>query len=165
MIYEYKALSKLEPDFWLELESSYIDRIGHRKSLFAEHGKLILDYLPGSELACKELMEMCLVFLCARYPHYFSLSPDQSTFYNGILRTSTRLTKGDLHPLHVLLENIPEDFALMIRNPDDGLYYFQAGVICSALGWHLGMKIGRPLHEVHGNVPEYHHKMRFSMDR
>ncbi|KAI9885178.1 MAG: Vacuolar protein sorting-associated protein 17 [Watsoniomyces obsoletus] len=159
------SLSKLEPDFWIELERSYIERIRHRKALFAEHGKLILDYLPGSEQACKELMEMSLIFLCVRYPQYFSISADQSTFHNEILHTSTSLNDGSNHPLHILLENIPEDFALMIRNPKDGLYYFQAGVICSALGWHLGMKIGRPLHEVHGNVPDYDSKMRFSMDR
>ena len=157
------ALTKLEPDWWLELEQTYVARIRERMTLFAENGRAVLDYLPGSELACKELMEMCLQFICARYPHYFSLSQDKQVFYNEILKTETRLK--ELHPLHVLLRNVPEDFAIMLRNPDDGCYYFRAGVLCSALGWDVSTKIGLALHQIHEPVPDYKEKMRFSMDR
>lgn len=132
-------------------------------SLFDRHGPAVLDYLPGSELACKELMEMCLQFLCTRYPHYFSLSSDQTVFHNGILKTETQLK--EMHPLHVLLRNVPEDFAVMLRNPEDGHYYFRAGVICSSLGWNVGTKIGLRLSEIHNPIPDYREKMQFSMDR
>ena len=67
------ALTKLETDWWIELENTYIQRIAQRKDLYAKHGDAVLGWLPGSELACKELMEMVLQFICARYPHYFSL--------------------------------------------------------------------------------------------
>ena len=160
------ALTKLENDWWLELESTYIARISQRRNLFAKHGEMVLAYLPGSELACKELMEMALQFLCARYPQYFSMTKYSSRghiFHNKLLKTHTVI--DSMHPLHVLLENVPEDFACMLRNPDDGYYYLRAGIICSALGWNLGMKIGLQLKEVHGPVPDYKEKMEFSMDR
>ncbi|KAI9825098.1 MAG: hypothetical protein M1832_001418 [Thelocarpon impressellum] len=157
------SLTKLEPDWWLELEKDYASRIRQRQALVAEHGTAVLNYLPGSELACKELMEMCLQFLCARYPHYFSLSADKTTFRNGILQNETRLKEK--HPLLVLLDNVPEDFALMFRDPDDGFYYFRAGVICSALGWNVETKLGLQLHQIHAPIPDYKEKMRFSMDR
>lgn len=160
------ALTKLETDWWLELDKSYVDRIAERKRLFAEHGKLVLDYLPGSELACKEIMEMALQFVVARYPQYFSLSREPSQgyiFHNGPLKTATVI--NSMHPLHVLLENIPEDFAVMLRNPEDGFYYFRAGVICSSLGWNVGTKIGLQLKEIHSPIPDYKEKMEFSMDR
>ena len=42
-----------------------------REEIFKQEGDGVLQMLPGSEIACKELMEMCLEFLAARYPQYF----------------------------------------------------------------------------------------------
>ncbi len=55
----------METEWWLELENSYTERIAERKGLFDKYGKLVLNYLPGSELGCKEIMEHALQFLCA----------------------------------------------------------------------------------------------------
>lgn len=153
----------MQSDWWLELERTYKERIAQRQELYRTHGKAVLQWLPGSELACKELMEMCLQFLCARYPQHFTLSQDKTEFKNGLLRTVTKVREK--HPLLVLLDNVPEDFAVVLRNPDTGRYHFRAGVICSALGWNVDAKIGMELHEIHGPVPDYQEKMRFSMDR
>lgn len=147
----------------MEIENTYKARVKERQALFKEHGAHVLDYLPGSELACKELMEMCLQFYCARYPTHFSLSEDQKTFHNRILETQTDLKS--MHPLHVLLNNVPEDFAIVLRNEQDGLYYFRAGMVCSSLGWNVGTKIGMGLREIHKPIPDYKEKMAFSMDR
>jgi Protein of unknown function (DUF3445) len=108
-------------------------------------------------------MEIALQFLCARYPQYFSLSEDKKTFNNEIL--GTRQAVNEKHPLLVMLDNIPEDFAIMLRNPDTGYYHFRAGMICSALGWNVGTKIGLQLHQIHAPIPDYKEKMQFSMDR
>ena len=157
------ALTKLEPDWWLELENTYVSRIQERKDLFEKHGDAVLQYLPGSELACKEIMEMALQFYCARYPAHFSLSTDKTVFHNNILKKDTVIKS--MHPLHVLLNNVPEDFAIMLRNEEDGMYYFRAGVICSSLGWNVGTKIGLQLKDIHKAIPDYKEKMSFSMDR
>lgn len=157
------ALTKLETDWWLELENTYKDRITQRKELYAQHGKSVVQWLPGSELACKELMEMILQFLCARYPQYFVLSSDDQVFENKIL--GTKQVIKEKHPLLVLLDNVPEDFALMLRNPETGYYHFRAGMICSALGWSVDTKMGMQLHEIHAPIPDYKEKMQFSMDR
>lgn len=153
----------MESDWWLELENTYATRIAQRQELVRKYGDMVLQSLPGSELATKELMEMCLQFLCARYPHYFRLNMDTNTFYNDILHTESRLKDED--PLHVLLNNVPEDFACMLREPETGQYTFRAGIICSSLGWNVGSKIGLKLHEIHSPIPDYKEKMQFSMDR
>ena len=166
-----KALSKLDPSYWVELESSYARRIAQRKQLYEEHQEHVLQCLPGAELGCKELMEMAVQFICARYPMYFDIAlesgpmplAERRILHNKILNTETDLT--NTHPLIILLHNIPEDFALMQRNPDDGLYYLRAGVVCSALGWSIGTKMGKPLAGVHEPVPDFKEKMQFSMDR
>lgn len=157
------ALSKLEPDWWIELESTYKAGIAERKELYAKHGKDILQWLPGSELACKEVMEMTLQFLCARYPQYFSLSDDDQRLENKILGTVSVIK--DHHPLLILLDNVPEDFVIMSRNPETGLYHFRAGVICSGQGFNVDTAIGKRLHEIHVSVPDYKNKMQMSMDR
>jgi hypothetical protein len=157
------ALTKMEPDWWLEIENTYTDRMRERSQLLAEHGNAVLQALPGSELACKELMEMVLQFLCARYPHYFALDATKTLFHNAILGTDTDLKQTS--PLHVLFQNIPEDFAIMMRDDKTGKYIFRAGIICSALGWNVGTKMGLHLNEIHAPVPDYKEKMQFSMDR
>jgi hypothetical protein len=153
----------MEPDWWLELENTYEDRMKQRAQLLIDYGSAVLQALPGSELACKELMEMVLQFLCVRYPHYFSLNSSKTVFHNAILQTQTDLEKTQ--PLHVIFQNIPEDFAIMLRDERTGLYIFRAGIICSSLGWSLASKIGLPLHEIHAPIPDYKAKMQFSMDR
>ncbi|KAE8364566.1 hypothetical protein BDV27DRAFT_112469 [Aspergillus caelatus] len=156
------SLTKLETDWWIELENTYKQRIAQRKDLYARHGDAVLGWLPGSELACKELMEMVLQFICARYPQYFSLV-DSRILQNRILGVEQDIRSK--HPLEVLLDNVPEDFGLMLRDDTTGNYFLRAGVICSALGWNVGTKIGLQLHHIHGSVPDYREKMQFSMDR
>ena len=153
----------MENDWWIELEKTYKQRIQERKALYEKHNKLVLQSLPGSELACKELMEMVLQFMCARYPQYFELGDDRKTFTNRILGTVQDVSAKA--PLLVLLENVPEDFGIMLRNPETGYYNFRAGLICSALGWNVDTKIGMQLHEIHKPIPDYKEKMQFSMDR
>lgn len=143
-----------------------MDRIRERRGLFEKHGKLVLNYLPGSELGCKETMEHALQFLCARYPQYFLLTKDEKDrwiFQNKILGEHTVIE--DVHPLRVLLNHVPEDFAVMVRNPDDGKYYFRAGLLCSSLGWNVDTKLGMQLKDIHAPIPDYKERMEFSMDR
>lgn len=106
---------------------------------------------------------MCLQFLCARYPSYFSIDKQTMLFSNGILNTNTNLK--EVAPLEVLLNNVPEDFAIVLRDPETGYYSFRAGVVCSSIGWTVGTKIGKTLKEIHVPVPDYKEKMEFSMDR
>jgi hypothetical protein len=63
------------------------------------------------------------------------------------------------------LENVPEDFLITQKDEKTGLYAMRAGIACSALGWNIEVKMGKPLHEIHDVVPDYQEKMRFSMDR
>jgi hypothetical protein len=153
----------LETDWWIELESTYRKRIAQRKGLYEKYGKTVLQYLPGSELACKELMEMVVQFICARYPQYFSLQDNDRILCNKILGTEQVIQ--DKHPLEILMDHVPEDFGIMLRDDKTGNYFFRAGVICSSLGWNVGTKIGLQLHEIHATIPDYKEKMQFSMDR
>ncbi|OLN86912.1 hypothetical protein CCHL11_04611 [Colletotrichum chlorophyti] len=155
------SLTKMDTDFWIELESTYRERIAQRQALYAQNRDEVLVSLPGSELACKELMEMVVQFICARYPSQFRL--DGKLLINNILGTATDLAVTP--PLVVLLNHVPEDFAMMIRDHDTGRYILRAGIVCSSVGWKLGEKMGLGLPGIHKVVPDYKEKMEFSMDR
>ncbi|KAK0502849.1 hypothetical protein EDD18DRAFT_609012 [Armillaria luteobubalina] len=160
---QHMSLKKMEPDWWLELESTYCKRIAQRKALYAQYGKKIVNALPGSEGACRELMEMVIQFLTHRYPNQFIYDTNDGAFENRILGTVTQTRL--LNPLIVLLENVPEDFLITLGDDKTGLYSLRAGVSCSAVGWNLGTKIGKNLSEIHVPVPDYKERMEFSMDR
>ncbi|KAK6532732.1 hypothetical protein TWF281_006908 [Arthrobotrys megalospora] len=164
------ALTKLEPDWWLELESTYVTRLSQRQNLLEKHKEKIIDRFTDIndnwrvEVACTELMEMVVEFLSLRYPQYFDLDTENLVFWNKILGRRFELKGVD--PLHVVFENVPEDFAIVM--PDEGKegkYVFVAGMICSSVGWDLQEKIGKVLGDIHAVVPEYKEKMGMSMDR
>ncbi|KAK0210369.1 hypothetical protein DFS33DRAFT_1403550 [Desarmillaria ectypa] len=160
---QHMSLKKMEPDWWLELESTYCERIAQRKELYARYGKKIVNALPGSEEACRELMEMVIQFLTCRYPNQFIYDANDGALENRILGTVTQTRH--INPLIVLLENVPEDFLITQGDTKTGLYSLRAGVSCSAVGWNLGTKIGKNLSEIHMPVPDYKERMEFSMDR
>ncbi|KAJ3533303.1 hypothetical protein NMY22_g7391 [Coprinellus aureogranulatus] len=157
------AMMPLENDWWIELESTYTTRIKQRQKLYVEHGNAVLDWLPGSEGACRELLHMVVQFLCARYPTLFSLDISTAMFRNSVLGTT--YDTNAVEPLHFLLHNVPEDFLITQRDSETGLYRLTAAVSCSAVGWSLKEKMGKPLHEIHAPVPDYSTKLRTSVDR
>ncbi|KAL4950818.1 hypothetical protein BDW69DRAFT_186998 [Aspergillus filifer] len=158
------ALSKYEPDFWIELEQNYFSSLEQRKALLAEHRTKILNYFPDADsmLACCELMEMVLQYLCIRYPKQFSLEKGNTIFINRLLDTKIDLTST--HPLTILFDNVPEDFPMMVRDRETGIYHLRAGFICSSIGRTFGTHFGRPLAAIHAEVNDYG-KMARSMDR
>jgi hypothetical protein len=154
---------KLEPDYWLELEQNYFRRMEERMKIWKEQGEKVMFHTPGSELASRELMEMVLQFLTIRYPHYFQLEADKTVFRNRLLGTTTVI--NSMHPLEVLYRHVPEDFAVMCRSEEDGLYYLRSAMICSSVGWNVGLHKNKVLRRIHDNVPLWEEKMAFSVDR
>lgn len=108
-------------------------------------------------------MEMVIQFLCARYPKQFQFNRRTALFQNAILENSFNIRTID--PWVFLLENVPEDFLITMKDEKTELYTLKAGIACSALGWNVATKIGKPLNEIHKIVPDYKEKMQFSMDR
>ncbi|KJR84142.1 uncharacterized protein SPSK_09114 [Sporothrix schenckii 1099-18] len=181
--HQHMALMKLDPDNWLELQHSYKASLAERRALYEAHGeKILFCSTPGDDndndsvvdaLACRELLEMALQFVCRRYPHLFALDEQEGekqtvrVFVNEVLGTKVVLDDGVYghRALQVLLDNIPEDFAIVTRSADDGRYRLRAASVSSSVGWCIGQHRGRPLQDIHGRVTDYATKMARSMDR
>ncbi|KAK0609676.1 hypothetical protein B0T17DRAFT_129491 [Bombardia bombarda] len=161
--YQHMALMKYEPDWWVELEQNYTKTMAARHELLKTHGDKIFFHAPSADLATRELMEMVLQFLCKRYPQHFSLSAANTLFHNRLLSTTTNLLTTP--PLRALFDNVPEDYALMLRNEPDGFYYLRAAMTCSSVGWNIGQHRDAVLRDIHTHVPDYADRMAMSMDR
>lgn len=158
-------MKKFEPDYWVELDRNYVRNVRKRQALYVKYGRAVLDVVQGYEYAAKELMEMVVQFICARYPHCFTLeiSETREILCNKILNTQTDLKATA--PLIVLLNNVPEDFTIMIRNEENGQYYLRGGTVMTSFGWTIATKINKPLNEIHEHVPLYKEKILLSMNR
>ncbi len=199
--HQHMALTRLDPDYWLELERGYRASLAVRHALLAEHGERVVFCSGGGEggpekgqttvdLACRELLEMALQFLCRRYPPLFCLEqeerpekegapPATAVFFNRVLGTRTPLPP-DLDGracLRILFDHVPEDFAIMLRSSGNagkgdggdgggtGRYVLRAAAVCSSVGWHIGQHRDRPLGAIHTGVTDYAARMARSMDR
>ncbi|KAK3994277.1 hypothetical protein QBC44DRAFT_262383 [Cladorrhinum sp. PSN332] len=162
--HQHMALMKYDPNWWVELTSSYVPTMAKRQTLLAQQKDRIFfqSASPGTELAVRELMEMLLQFLCIRYPAHFSLSSDRTVFHNGLLNTVTDLLTTP--PLKVIFGNVPEDYAIMLRNEETGYYHLRSAMVCSSVGWHVALHQDAPLRAIHTDVPDAD-KMAMSMDR
>lgn len=137
--------------------------MAERLQLLGKHGSKVIDAGEGefAEMACRELMEMVLQNICIRYPQYFSLKENRY-LENKLLSITTDIET--ISPLMVLFKNVPEDFAIALRN-DDGYYYLRCGITCSAIGWNISTMKNKSLIQIHARVGDYKEKMAKSMDR
>lgn len=154
---------KFDPNFWIELEQNYFETMKKRQQLLAKYGTKVLNFTRESEQACRELMEMVVQFLCIRYPQYFQLEAGNTKLHNRLLSTVSDLEATP--PLRVVFDNVPEDFAIVVRDDDTGYYHLRAGSICSTLGWNLHTKMNKSLAEIHEPVADFKEKMLKSVDR
>lgn len=162
--HQHMALMKYDPNWWIELEQNYPRTMAARQALLQKHTSSIFFQSPSplAELAVRELSEMLLQFLVHRYPRHFALSADKSVFHNYLLGTTTNLLTTP--PLRAIFDNAPEDYAVMLRNEDDGFYYLRAAMVCSSVGWHIAQHRDAPMKKIHTHVPDAD-RMQMSLDR
>ena len=65
------GLMALKPADWIEIDSRYGQEIALRKSLLEERRPEVLAALPGSEAACREVLDQLAGFLPERFPDLF----------------------------------------------------------------------------------------------
>ncbi|KAL4960173.1 heme-dependent oxidative N-demethylase family protein [Aspergillus stella-maris] len=105
-----------------------------------------------------------------RFPDYSVLSgvPNPKPCPDFNIKTAClrpyRPFRWTYHQTMILFDNVPEDFPMMIRDCETGVYHLRAGFICSSIGWTFGTHFGRPLAAIHTEVNDYD-KMARSMDR
>jgi hypothetical protein len=155
------GLMALKPTDWIEIGSRYAEEIALRKSLLESRRDEVLGALPGSEAACREVLDQLARFLPERFPDRFER--DGTGLVNRV--SSDRLTVagriGD--PLDIAGRLVQED--LCILQEVEGELRLTAGVLCFPNRWRLSDKLGRPMVAIHGPVPSYAERLGKPVDR
>jgi hypothetical protein len=155
------GLMALKPADWIEIDSRYAPEIALRKSLLEQRRDEVLGALPGSEAACREVLDQLAGFLPERFPDRFERAENQ--LVNRL--TGDRWTvEGDVpDPLDVAGRLVQED--LCILQEVDGELRLTAGVLCFPNRWRLSDKLGRPMMAIHEPVPSYAERLGKPVDR
>ena len=71
--------------------------------------------------------------------------------------------RGAAHPIEDAALAVQDDLCLLRRI--DGVWHFDASVVCFPTHWHLPSKVGRPLTDVHDPVGGYHERIAAKVTR
>jgi hypothetical protein len=155
------GLMALKPADWIEIDSRYLAEIALRKSLLDERRPEVLAALPGSEAACREVLDQLAGFLPERFPDRFDRAGAELVNRDSGERWTV---EGDVRdPLDIAGRLVQED--LCILQDVEGELRLTAAVLCFPNRWRLSDKLGRPMLAIHAPVPSYAERLGKPVDR
>lgn len=160
------SIFKLDVNHWLDMDKYYVDYINEKKRVIHRYGDANIGWLPSSETACLELMEMVKTQMLKRYPLLFTSKDKGVTVKNEltgeVLDFSLPLKEN---PLLYVSKMAKEDFYL-VQKLEDGKHYLTAAVVPFPGGsFGIKEKLGKHLDFIHSDVPYYEEKLKKSMER
>jgi dimethylamine monooxygenase subunit A len=155
------GLMALKPADWIEIDSRYGQEIALRKSLLEERRPEVLAALPGSEAACREVLDQLAGFLPERFPDLFERAG--SELANRVSGDRWSMDGDVPDPLDIAGRLVQED--LCILQEVEGELRLTAGVLCFPNRWRLSDKLGRPMMAIHEPVPSYAERLGKPVDR
>ncbi len=147
-----------EPE-WFEIDSHYPADVAERHRLLADRHGQVFGAEGGSEQAGAETLSMVTKHLTRVHPGWFTR--DGASIHN--LLTGEHWDSQAHDPLELAGRLVQEDLCLIEAFPDGPR--LTAAVLCFPSRWRLHEKLGRPLAEVHANVPFYGDRLARPVDR
>jgi dimethylamine monooxygenase subunit A len=147
-----------EPE-WFEIDALYPVELKERHRLLAVHHAEVYGAEPTSVQARAETLTMMIEHLTRVHAAWFQR--DGTTLHNRLTGEQWDIPAHD--PLELAGRLVQEDLCLIEMSPDGPR--LTAAVLCFPSRWRLHEKLGRPLAEVHGNVPLYGDRLARPVDR
>jgi hypothetical protein len=144
-----------EPE-WFEIDMCYPADIVERQRLLTERRDEVFGAEPDSRPACAETLTMIVEHLTRVHPGWFT--SDGGSIRNHLTNEHWDIAAHD--PLELAGRLVQEDLCLVQEGPR-----LTAAILCFPSRWRLHEKLGRPLAEVHGNVPLYGERLARPVDR
>jgi hypothetical protein len=160
------SIFKLDVNHWLDMDKYYYDYIKEKERVIHTYGPDNFDWLPGSEEACRELMDTVKEHMMTRYPLLFTTNDNGEHVKNEltgeILDFSEPLKD---HPLVYVSKMAKEDFYIVLKG-DDGIHRLMAAAVPFPGGsFGIRYKLGKTLDVIHTEVPYYKEKLKPSMEK
>ncbi|KAF2103965.1 hypothetical protein NA57DRAFT_70176 [Rhizodiscina lignyota] len=163
------GIRKMPREDWLLLDNRYFEEQKLRRHLLHENRRGVFQALPGSEMACREVLAEIVAFLTRRYPQWFYCPTQNPDYVHNALtgRTFKVAEPYENHPLEVAAQLAKEDINLLIQGagPDPNQFYLLASYSMAPAGWHLEERIGWSLMDLHETVPGWEEKLREPVER
>lgn len=143
------GLTALAPgESWIEVDADRDDDLREKRRLFAVERERVLQTLPGSEPAQREVRDVVARELAERHP-----------------ALATSLDRGDdrLPAIEAAALLVQEDLCVMERR--DAGWCLTAAAVCFPTRWDMPPKMGLPLTAIHDPVPTYRERVAASADR
>jgi hypothetical protein len=144
---------------WFEIDERYLEDIAERRRLLAAHRAEVLGFEPTSKPARAETLRMVAEHLTRVHPAWFDRHG--ATLHNQL--TGEQWDVAAHEPFELAGRLTQEDLCLIEPSPEGPR--LTAAVLCFPSRWRLREKLGRPLAEVHGNVPLYGDRLARPVDR
>lgn len=151
---------------YIELGSHYLELIEERRKAIAEQPRQVVFMLDCAKEASTEYLHYVADYITLRFPTVF----EKINGGKGLLNKATGAQWEDLdlveEPMKVLGELIPDDIAIMTKDPTDEhpddrkLYKYNSSVNCYSFpGEMMTTKIGMVMEGVHKPVPGFNQKV------
>ncbi|MFB2968970.1 DUF3445 domain-containing protein [Aerosakkonema sp. BLCC-F183] len=154
------ALEHMEMSKWIDIDEDLIPQLKLKERLLKESYSDVLASLPGSEAGQQELLEMLIEHLLKYFPEYYRV--EGTKIENLKWGKVWDISDYKDAPIALAGQLVQEDICLL--QPGEGGYTLKAALMCFPLFWRLPEKIGRPLYQIHGPVPEYPEKLKHPLD-
>lgn len=143
------GLAPLDLSDWIEVDGRLEQYLDHKEALFASRLGDVFGALAGTREAQQEVHDLLAAHLTASHPKIWQREGDAMR-----LLPLKRVVRHDsANPLLAASRLVQEDLVLLQKRPDG--WTVTAGSVCFPSSWRLRDKLGKPMHAVHGPVPEF----------
>lgn len=134
------------PVDWIVVDDAYAAQVAEKTRLLRDRRGDVLQSIPGSESAQRELFET-IVEILSRHSE-FSIDQDRAQRPDGAL---VSLDRDD--PLATLGQLLQEDLCILQKQGNE--HVLTSALLCFPASWTLSEKIGLPLTCIHRPVSDY----------
>lgn len=160
------GISRLSFDDWLLIDKNYLSRITERKRILAslQFSRCVFANGCGAS-AVQELYSLVISHITRRYPKMFLVK--DGCLYNDATKHTFPVdaSQASIELLRQLTVTLEEDFLLLLKHQPKQEYCLEAATMCFPSHFSPVSKLGRPLTDIHGPVPNYKQKLQTPMNR
>ncbi|MBD3882391.1 DUF3445 domain-containing protein [Phormidium tenue FACHB-886] len=154
------GLQPLRLQDWIEIGADYEEQLQRKRQLFADRLTDVFAYLPGSEAAQQEVLDLLIAHLLQHFPQY---RQEGDCLWNQATAERWQISDFAATPLDLAGRLVQEDLCLLLPAAEG--YVLSAASLCFPSRWSLHEKLGQPVAQIHQPVPGYAEKLAHPVDR